>query len=227
MTVTTTTIRSSSSSKNSIAELLEWNLIDRISPYLDRHMIFPLLDYLEQQIQQQQQGTTAAAEEDHAAARCLLRDINEARFQLLRPTHMIDYRMDAYHQNHHTNNNNNNNNGSNDTTTTTTTTATAEKEEEETMMMQRQKQQVLQDLAALQTKCQPLLEEGGIMDTATRVSVCVCMSFVCVCWFAVSGKMILCTSLGLIIIVITKIYSIRFRFYRNPYKPRDNGMSRT
>ena len=219
MTVTTTTIRSSSSSKNSIAELLEWNLIDRISPYLDRHMIFPLLDYLEQQIQQQQEeeeGTTAAAEEDHAAARCLLRDINEARFQLLRPTHMIDYRMDAYHQNHHTNNN--------DTTTTTTATAETEKEEE---TMQRQKQQVLQDLAALQTKCQPLLEEGGIMDTATRVSVCVCMSFVCVCWFAVSGKMILCTSLGLIIIVITKIYSIRFRFYRNPYKPRDNGMSRT
>ena len=166
-------------------------------------MIFPLLDYLEQQIQQQQEGATTTAEEDHAAAQWLLRDINEARFQLLRPTHMIDYRMDAYHQNHHTNNNNNNNNGSNDTTTTTTTaTAETEKEEEETMMMQRQKQQVLQDLAALQTKCQPLLEEEeGIMDTATRVSVCVCMSFVCVCWFAVSGKMILCTSLGLIIIV--------------------------
>ena len=171
MTVTTTTIRSSSSSKNSIAELLEWNLIDRISPYLDRHMIFPLLDYLEQQIQQQQEGATTTAEEDHAAEQWLLRDINEARFQLLRPTHMIDYRMDAYHQNHHTNNDNND--------TTTTTAATAEKEEEETIMMQRQKQQVLQDLAALQTKCQPLLEEG-MMDTATRVSVC--MSFcVCVC----------------------------------------------
>ena len=139
-------------------------------------MIFPLLDYLEQQIQQQQEGTTAAAEEDHAAAQWLLRDINEARFQLLRPTHMIDYRMDAYHQNHHTNNNNNNNNGSNDTTTTAA--ETAEKEE---MMMQRQKQQVLQDLAALQTKCQPLLEEGGIMDSATRVSVCECVCHLCVC----------------------------------------------
>lgn len=129
---------------NTIPELLEWNLIDRISPYLDRHMIFPLLDYFEKQIQE------AIPDPDDTKA-TLRRDVNEARYQLLRPTNMVDYMMDVYNQ-------------SMDTTTPEAAVAAKDIHEE----MTQQKQKVLQDLEALKQRCLPLLEE---IDTATRVGV--------------------------------------------------------
>jgi translation initiation factor 3 subunit E len=109
--------------KNTLQELLEWNLIDRISPYLDRHMIFPLLDYLEEQL-----APVAGAQKEP-----VLQNLHEARYTLLRPTHMVDYRMDVYKSLH---------------------PAVAVPEE-----LVQQKEQVLQDLEQLQKQCRPLLEE--------------------------------------------------------------------
>ena len=135
--------------KNTLPELLEWNLIDRISPYLDRHMIFPLLDYFEKQIQEVKNNNTNETKEEDSPANAaqLLKDVNEARYQLLRPTHMIDYMMDVYNQ-------------SNSNSSTSTNTMPEE--------MVQQKQQVLKNLESLKQQCLPLLE--GI-DTATRVCI--------------------------------------------------------
>ena len=141
--------------RSTIAELLEWNLIDRISPYLDRHMIFPLLDYFEKQIQEV--GVTSNSETKEgddtsiATQATLLRDVNEARYQLLRPTHMIDYMMDVYNSSIIP--------GSRTEEETATTKTVLDE-------MTQQKQKVLQDLESLKQQCLPLLEE---IDTATRV----------------------------------------------------------
>ena len=142
---------------NTIPELLEWNLIDRISPYLDRHMIFPLLDYFEKQIQEVgvvvSSSETKEDEDSTTITKAtLLRDVNEARYKLLRPTHMIDYMMDAYNSSIvHVNASDN--------------SAEVQSIHEE---MTQQKQQVLLDLESLKQKCLPLLE--GI-DAATRVCI--------------------------------------------------------
>jgi hypothetical protein len=53
-----------------------WDLTGQIAPYLDRHMVFPLLEFVEPQYNTQ--------------------DIVTARLALLRPTHMVDYAMDTY-----------------------------------------------------------------------------------------------------------------------------------
>ena len=62
----------------------EWDLTSRISPYLDRHMVFPLLEFID---------TTLLANNKVSYATS---DIGVARLALLRPTHMVDYAMDAY-----------------------------------------------------------------------------------------------------------------------------------
>lgn len=61
----------------------QWDLTSKISPYLDRHMTFPLLEYLDTLISS---GTVSYASKDVAAA----------RLALLRPTHMVDYAIDIY-----------------------------------------------------------------------------------------------------------------------------------
>lgn len=61
----------------------QWDLTHKVSPYLDRHMIFPLLEYLDTLIQK---GTISYDSKDVAAA----------RLALLRPTHMVDYAGDVY-----------------------------------------------------------------------------------------------------------------------------------
>eukprot|EP00934_Nitzschia_sp_Nitz4_P006798 Nitzschia sp. Nitz4//scaffold212_size37733//24646//26299//NITZ4_007737-RA/size37733-snap-gene-0.78-mRNA-1//1//CDS//3329542034//6788//frame0 len=61
----------------------QWDLTSKISPYLDRHMMFPLLEYMHGQIAD---GTFAYKSEDVAAA----------RLALLRPTHLVDYAFDMY-----------------------------------------------------------------------------------------------------------------------------------
>lgn len=60
-----------------------WDLTARVSPFLDRHMMFPLLEYLDSLIGS---GKISYASKDVAAA----------RLSLLRPTHMVDYAIDIY-----------------------------------------------------------------------------------------------------------------------------------
>lgn len=67
----------------SSAKMEEWDLTSHVSPYLDRHMVFPLLEYLDTLISQ---GSSSYSSKDVAAA----------RLSLLRPTHMVDYAMDVY-----------------------------------------------------------------------------------------------------------------------------------
>lgn len=61
----------------------QWDLTSKISPYLDRHMMFPLLEYMDGLIAD---GTVSYSTKDVAAA----------RLALLRPTHMVDYAIDIY-----------------------------------------------------------------------------------------------------------------------------------
>jgi len=61
----------------------QWDLTSKVSPYLDRHMMFPLLEYLDTLIGA---GTVSYSSKDVAAA----------RLALLRPTHMVDYAIDIY-----------------------------------------------------------------------------------------------------------------------------------
>ena len=67
----------------------EWDLTSSISPYLDRHMMFPLLEYLDTLIQ--------SGKIDYSA-----KDVAAARLSLLRPTHMVDYAIDIYKDIHGT-----------------------------------------------------------------------------------------------------------------------------
>ena len=59
----------------------QWDLTSRVSPYLDRHMMFPLLEFLDGLITSKQIAYPAE-------------DIQAARLALLRPTKMKDYAMD-------------------------------------------------------------------------------------------------------------------------------------
>ena len=61
----------------------QWDLTSQVSPYLDRHMIFPLLEYLDTLI-----GKKAVTYSS--------KDVAAARLSLLRPTHMVDYAIDVY-----------------------------------------------------------------------------------------------------------------------------------
>lgn len=61
----------------------QWDLTSKISPYLDRHMMFPLLEYLDGLINS---GSISYSDKDVAAA----------RLALLRPTCMVDYAIDIY-----------------------------------------------------------------------------------------------------------------------------------
>ena len=61
----------------------QWDLTSKISPYLDRHMMFPLLEYLD--------GLIA-----DGSVRYSTQDVAAARLALLRPTHMVDYAIDIY-----------------------------------------------------------------------------------------------------------------------------------
>lgn len=64
-----------------------YDLTNSISPYLDLHMMFPLLEYVDSLI-----STNAIP---YSA-----QDVAKARLSLLRPTHMVDYAMDIYRELH-------------------------------------------------------------------------------------------------------------------------------
>ena len=63
--------------------LEQWDLTSKISPFLDRHMMFPLLTYLDELIE--------GGRLDYSS-----KDVAAARLALLRPTHMVDYAIDTY-----------------------------------------------------------------------------------------------------------------------------------
>lgn len=63
--------------------LEQWDLTSQNSPYLDRHMMFPLLEYLD--------GLILAGSVSYSS-----KDVAAARLALLRPTHMVDYAVDTY-----------------------------------------------------------------------------------------------------------------------------------
>lgn len=63
--------------------LEQWDLTSKNSSYLDRHMMFPLLEYLD--------GLIAADKISYSS-----KDVAAARLSLLRPTHMVDYAVDTY-----------------------------------------------------------------------------------------------------------------------------------
>ena len=65
----------------------QWDLTPTVSPYLDRHMIFPLLEFLDTLI-------------DQGRIQYQKKDVATARLALLRPTHMVDYAMDVYQSIH-------------------------------------------------------------------------------------------------------------------------------
>ena len=62
----------------------EWDLTTVISPYLDRHMVFPLLEFIDTDLLAKNLVCYQA------------KDIGAARLALLRPTHMVDYAMENY-----------------------------------------------------------------------------------------------------------------------------------
>lgn len=78
---------SSDSSNEAAVVVASWDLTNRVSPYLDLHMMFPLLEYVDSLINE---GMIAYDSSDVAAA----------RLSLLRPTHMVDYAMDIYRELH-------------------------------------------------------------------------------------------------------------------------------
>jgi translation initiation factor 3 subunit E len=61
----------------------EWDLTGKISPYLDRHMVFPLLEFVD--------GLIVDGKFAYEA-----KDVATARLELLKPTHMIDYAIDIH-----------------------------------------------------------------------------------------------------------------------------------
>jgi len=63
--------------------LEQWDLTSKNASYLDRHMMFPLLEYLDGLIESDRISYSS-------------KDVAAARLSLLRPTHMVDYAVDTY-----------------------------------------------------------------------------------------------------------------------------------
>lgn len=78
------TALSDSSAENDAAT---YDLTPLISPYLDRHMMFPLLEYIDSLISEGRISYSSL-------------DVAQARLELLKPTHMVDYAMDIYREVH-------------------------------------------------------------------------------------------------------------------------------
>lgn len=70
-----------------VADAATYDLTPLISPYLDLHMMFPLLEYIDSLI------SSGSVSYSHV-------DVAQARLELLKPTHMVDYAMDIYREVH-------------------------------------------------------------------------------------------------------------------------------
>lgn len=69
------------------AAAASWDLTSKVSPYLDLHMMFPLLEYIDRLISNSQIPYSSE-------------EVARARLALLRPTHMVDYAIDIYSELH-------------------------------------------------------------------------------------------------------------------------------
>ena len=69
------------------ADAATYDLTSKISPYLDLHMMFPLLEYIDALISSGSISYNSL-------------DVAQARLELLKPTHMVDYAMDIYREVH-------------------------------------------------------------------------------------------------------------------------------
>lgn len=78
---------SETSTASDPAQAAQWDLTAQISPHLDLHMMFPLLEYVDSLI------TAGLVPYTHG-------DVAASRLALLRPTHMVDYAMDIYRELH-------------------------------------------------------------------------------------------------------------------------------
>jgi len=72
---------------SSPADAATYDLTPLISPYLDLHMMFPLLEYIDSLISAKAISYSSS-------------DVAQARLSLLKPTHMVDYAMDIYREVH-------------------------------------------------------------------------------------------------------------------------------
>lgn len=72
---------------SSPADAATYDLTSLISPYLDLHMMFPLLEYIDSLISAKAISYSSS-------------DVAQARLSLLKPTHMVDYAMDIYREVH-------------------------------------------------------------------------------------------------------------------------------
>lgn len=65
-----------------------YHLLPKLAPHLDRHMIFPLLEFAASQLVDEETG--------HILDEKKAREINEAKFALLKKTDMTDYVANLY-----------------------------------------------------------------------------------------------------------------------------------
>lgn len=83
----TSTDSGDSATASAATDAATYDLTSRISPYLDLHMMFPLLEYIDSCI--------VAGTIPYSSL-----DVAQARLELLKPTHMVDYAMDIYREVH-------------------------------------------------------------------------------------------------------------------------------
>mmetsp|Transcript_25161 Transcript_25161/g.54218 ORF Transcript_25161/g.54218 Transcript_25161/m.54218 type:complete len:519 (+) Transcript_25161:152-1708(+) len=76
---------STDSTDNAATDAATYDLTPLVSPHLDRHMMFPLLEYIDSRI------ATGSISYNSL-------DVAQARLELLKPTHMVDYAMDIYRE---------------------------------------------------------------------------------------------------------------------------------
>ena len=74
-------------SSSTTTDAATYDLTSQISPYLDLHMMFPLLEYIDSLISSGSISYSSL-------------DVAQARLELLKPTHMVDYAMDIYREVH-------------------------------------------------------------------------------------------------------------------------------
>lgn len=86
-TVDSSDSATASAAASAATDAATYDLTSRISPYLDLHMMFPLLEYIDSLI--------SAGSIPYSSL-----DVAQARLELLKPTHMVDYAMDIYREVH-------------------------------------------------------------------------------------------------------------------------------
>lgn len=65
----------------------EYNLLPKLVTHMDRHMIFPLLEFTQGQLEEDEEGNV---DEEKAL------EITKAKYELLKKTNMTDYVADLY-----------------------------------------------------------------------------------------------------------------------------------